>query len=215
MANRIVLPHLTPKEVKERDFAEHNFHKDLASCWSGDDFDKERAYKLVIGHAVEIFKVVYDNYRNKPAFLEDWFEEIEQEAVFRTLTVFVNVTTYGMPPLEQLERNMQAAIRDYRATLVIPKIRFIPPSPEDPPLLKMAKNAARLLTAPNPVAVRRKEFVLPRLAEKGWDVTTWAAKAKVSRHTAKNYLEAKRKTYHDSLKKLADALGVSFQEFPK
>ena len=49
---------------------------------------------------------------------------------------------------------------------------------------------------------------MPILEKKGFSIRGWARKAGVDFHTANDYLKGKSKPYPDTLKSLADALGI-------
>jgi lambda repressor-like predicted transcriptional regulator len=61
----------------------------------------------------------------------------------------------------------------------------------------------------------REAFIRPILEKKGFSVHKWATVAKVDFHTADNYLKGKAKPYPDTLKSLADALGVEVAKLPE
>jgi hypothetical protein len=61
----------------------------------------------------------------------------------------------------------------------------------------------------------REGFLRPILDKKGFSVHEWARKAKVDFHTADNYLKAKTQPRPDTLKNLADALGVTVKRLKK
>lgn len=60
----------------------------------------------------------------------------------------------------------------------------------------------------------REAFIRPILDKKGFTVHGWANQADVDFHTADNYLKGATKPYPDTLRKLADALGVKLEELP-
>ncbi len=60
----------------------------------------------------------------------------------------------------------------------------------------------------------REAFIKPILEKKGLSIRQWAINAKVDFHTADDYLKGKTKPYPDTLKKLADALGVEIGKLP-
>lgn len=70
---------------------------------------------------------------------------------------------------------------------------------------------------PNKVEVLlpRKAFLGQLLEEKGFSVHDWAKAAEVDFHTANGYLTGKTKPHPNTLKKLADALGVKVANLPK
>jgi hypothetical protein len=61
----------------------------------------------------------------------------------------------------------------------------------------------------------REELLRPILEEKGFSVHDWAKAAKVDFHTADNYLKRKTKPHPNTLKKLADALGIEVAKMPR
>lgn len=61
----------------------------------------------------------------------------------------------------------------------------------------------------------RKTFLGPILDEKGFSVHDWARAATVDFHTANDYLTGKTRPHPNTLKKLADALGVKVPSLPK
>lgn len=69
-------------------------------------------------------------------------------------------------------------------------------------------------TNPAPSSTR-EAFINPILEKKGLSVHQWANNAKVDFHTADNYLKGKTKPYPDTLKKLADALGIDIAKLPE
>jgi hypothetical protein len=72
----------------------------------------------------------------------------------------------------------------------------------------------RLAGDKKPLAFSRRNFIEPRLTSKGWSTVDWALNANVNFNTANNYLRGKTKPRRDTLKKLADALGVAATEMP-
>ncbi len=73
---------------------------------------------------------------------------------------------------------------------------------------------AALGTNAVPAGNRREAFIKPILEKKGLSIRQWAINAKVDFHTADDYLKGKTKPYPDTLKKLADALGVEVAKLP-
>lgn len=61
----------------------------------------------------------------------------------------------------------------------------------------------------------REAFLRQILHKKGFSVHGWAVEASVDFHTADDFLKGKRKPYPDTLKKLADALGIEVAELPE
>jgi hypothetical protein len=122
--------------------------------------------------------------------------------------------------LSLVESALDERIRELASKDPLPHIKMsAPASPAFPsvfasepsPLLRLVQ----AMSLPSPLSSSRRAFVQPLLDARGMSVPEWAAKAKVSRHTAQDYLDAKRKTNHSNRKLLAEALGVSFHEFPK
>jgi hypothetical protein len=70
-----------------------------------------------------------------------------------------------------------------------------------------AENSAVLTT--------REPFLRPILDQKGFSIHDWAKKANVDFHTANDYLTGKTKPHPNTLKKLADALGLKVASLPK
>jgi lambda repressor-like predicted transcriptional regulator len=64
------------------------------------------------------------------------------------------------------------------------------------------------------VSNTREAFLKPILKKTGFSIRAWARKANVDFHTADNYLKGKTKPNPDTLKELADALGVKVEELP-
>lgn len=64
-------------------------------------------------------------------------------------------------------------------------------------------------------SIMREASINAMLEKKGLSVRQWANDAKVDFHTADNYLKGKTKPYPDTLKKLADALGVDVSKLLK
>jgi len=61
----------------------------------------------------------------------------------------------------------------------------------------------------------RQRLVIPLLDNKGWSILTWANEAGVAYHTASDYLTGIRTPRRSTIVKLADALGISPNLFPK
>jgi hypothetical protein len=167
------------------------------------------------------------HYQQDPR-LEIWLRNLTERIIERAMGVVVNVEQFGDGHDLSLWyhgatiEEMRQAIVDTVEPLISGRITPTPDSPPPPPEAQRQMSAqvaagldvAARVDTPTPSQLR-KAFVQPLLDEKSWSVAEWAEKAKVSRHTANDYLEAKRKTYHSSLKELAKALGVSFHELPK
>jgi hypothetical protein len=65
---KTVLPPLTPTEIESRDEQENRLNAGLIKCWRGNDFDEERAQKLLRAYAIEIFNTICVFYRKKIGF---------------------------------------------------------------------------------------------------------------------------------------------------
>ena len=61
----------------------------------------------------------------------------------------------------------------------------------------------------------RRTVLDPLLRERGWSTLDWAQAAHVDFHTASDYLKGLTKPRRDTLKKLADALGVAITSMPE
>ncbi len=76
-------------------------------------------------------------------------------------------------------------------------------------------SASSLRPDANPTNARkRKSFVSPILASKGWSILDWASNSDVDFNTANNYLKGKTKPYESTRAKLAKSLGVEVQKLP-
>ena len=62
---------------------------------------------------------------------------------------------------------------------------------------------------------KRKSFVMPILAKKGWSIHDWATESSVDFHTASSYLKCRTNPYPSTRKKLADSLAVGVEELPQ
>jgi lambda repressor-like predicted transcriptional regulator len=217
------MPALTTEAQGQLTGLENRYHTILSGhCHSYRLFDPDGALEKIRTFSTVFFDFYYAFYSQFPAHSEHWRIASETKALERTLVWIDNFTALSSWLDDSILRTIKLTIINHaKAVLKLQRIEPIADSPRVPalvdtaneiPLLKMAR-ASMLI--PDTVASRRKAFVHPLLDAKGWSVTQWAEKAKVSRHTANNYLEAKRKTYHSSMKYLAEALGVSFQDFPK
>jgi hypothetical protein len=60
----------------------------------------------------------------------------------------------------------------------------------------------------------REAFIKSLLKDRGLSIHQWANGAKVDFHTANKYLKGKTNPYPETLKKLADALGIAVADFP-
>ena len=79
------------------------------------------------------------------------------------------------------------------------------------PLLTI-KKAASVQSAR---AEARSTVLEPLLRDRGWSTQDWAQKADVDFHTSSDYLKGLTKPRRDTLKKLADALGVAVTSMPE
>ncbi len=64
-------------------------------------------------------------------------------------------------------------------------------------------------------AVSREEALTPILRQQGLTTHGWALQAGVDFHTADDYLKGKTTPYPNTLKNLADALGITVADMPK
>ena len=64
-------------------------------------------------------------------------------------------------------------------------------------------------------AEARSTVLEPLLRDRGWSTEDWAQKANVDFHTPSDYLKGLTKPRRDTLKKLADALGVAVTSMPE
>jgi hypothetical protein len=216
------MPALTTAAQSQLTDLESRYHHVLdGHCHGHSLFDPKGALEKIRTFATVFFDFYYSFYRGYPEHAEHWRPASETKALERILVWIDNFSaTRNWLDDSILQTIKTTIIQHSKATLPLQRIKPAVDSPKisvfgdtatENPLLKMAKS----IQFTDPVASRRKAFVQPLLDAKGWSVTQWAEQAKVSRHTANSYLEGKRKTYHSSMKDLADALGVSFQEFPK
>jgi hypothetical protein len=87
-------------------------------------------------------------------------------------------------------------------------------------LLEMASpatNSRRTSNALNKkrrLVKKRRLFVLPILARKGWSILEWADESKVNFNTANHYLTGGTRPYKSTRKKLAESLGVDVDQLP-
>src|SRR6185437_15091688 len=235
----VLMPALKLAVSANLDSLERELGKKIESCFSaqGRDFNEAKAFEYLRTYLREFYDCFFRFYSEFPAYKADWSEGARHNAVKRAIDCYKDHVGISAQEAQLIKERLWRDLGDHLEELATPKNLAsilsdshaaeyaktgVDLSSGSPLLIMAATRGAKAIASQpkplipvNPVAVRRKQFVHPRLADKGWDVTMWAAKAKVTRHTANNYLEAKRKTYHDSLKKLADALGVSFQEFPR
>jgi hypothetical protein len=112
----LLLPHLKPDELEDRDHEELVLSRKLTSCWSGgDDFDVERAYQIMRGAAELIFDVTYKAYYRKVSYKAEWLPEIVNEAVFRTLKTSLPCVRDGIPDtrFSDLADTLEATVLDH------------------------------------------------------------------------------------------------------
>ena len=76
------------------------------------------------------------------------------------------------------------------------------------------KEAAKALRVPEDLATSRRRVVEPRLTALGWSTLDWAMNAKVDYNTANDYLNGLTAPRRDTIKKLADAIGIAPAELP-
>jgi hypothetical protein len=182
---------------------------------------------VLAAYAKELHIAEGHHYQQSPR-VEIWLRRLTERIAERAMGIVASVEEFGRGNGLTLEYHgatgtqMRAAMFDEVEPLISGRIIPAPTPPPPPPEVQRQMSAqvaagldvAARVDTPTPSQLR-KAFVQPLLDEKSWSVAEWAEKAKVSRHTANDYLEAKRKTYHSSLKELAKALGVSFHELPK
>jgi lambda repressor-like predicted transcriptional regulator len=218
------MPVLTDAEHTQLRVMEHELRVNLAKCVDDRSVrDHDAAFEYARTAAVSFYDFFYRKYTKHPdqTYRPHWRPASEKFAYQRVVRCLDNFSAlesllHRDDRAARLKKTISenAAFREPRlmtAVMDAPKIPTLMGTPTDSPLPQMAKFAQSF----NLVAHKRKAFVQPLLDAKGWSLAQWAEKAKVSRHTANSYMEGKRKTYHSSMKDLAEALGVSFQEFPK
>jgi hypothetical protein len=79
---------------------------------------------------------------------------------------------------------------------------------------RLASRAYGARADARPNASSRKAVIEPLLVERGWSTGDWASHANVDYNTADDYLNNRSNTRRDTIKKLADALGISPGEMP-
>jgi lambda repressor-like predicted transcriptional regulator len=223
-----VMPPLTVEFHEEMRYLETRFSRAIATCITGYKLhDQVGVFDYTRTYAVEFYDQIYGFYSQYPECRKRWKLACEYYSFQRIVHCLDNYSVIRDFFMQQdrLDKIIQT-ISDHaraksRAAAMMPIYKTVLDAPKYPPvfanttadnpLLTMAKSIKFL----DPVVSRRKSFVQPLLDEKGWSLAQWAEEAKVSRHTAKSYVEGKRKTYHSNMKQLAEALGVSFQKFPK
>jgi lambda repressor-like predicted transcriptional regulator len=217
------MPALTTEAQAQLTQIESKYHSILSGhCVTSHLSDPNGALEKIRTFAIVFFDFYYSFYSQFLTHSEHWTDASETRATERIAVQLENFTATRNWIDPSIILTIRQTIRNHAKAKSPPPIlrtMIAPPEfsaaalgiGENSPLLKVAKTM-RLL---NPEAMRRKSFVIPRLKEKGWSIADWAARAKVSRHTARDYLEANHKTTHTNRKLLAHALGVSFQEFPE
>ena len=73
----------------------------------------------------------------------------------------------------------------------------------------------RAASAQSARAEARRAVLDPLLRERGWSTLDWAQAAHVDFHTTTDYLKGLTKPRRDTLKKLAEALGVAVTSMPE
>ena len=214
------MPPLTVEFHEEMRHLENQFRRSLGSCLAGYELhDSIGAFDYTRTYAVKFYDQIYSFYSRYPEFQKSWQLACEYYAFQRIAHCLDNYFALRTFFREQDRLNkIINTISDHARSASLPKASIAPVAPVlDSPLLVMTKAATmshRLIEPPSAGEIRRA-YVQPLLDKRGWSVPEWAEKAKVSRHTAQSYLDADRKTYHYNRRKLSDALGVSFDEFPK
>lgn len=195
------------KELKRKLGLHLKFETDDSGLWN----------EYVFSYAINFYTLFHKHYMEYPDFISRAVEAARHNAVESAIDVIKKQLynfrslqpVYEKKIFERLGEHIQRE-EDKR------KPEFLAPPRIPAPSLSLTGAVPVLKLLPrNDVSTRRRAFIQPLLDAKGWDVAKWAEKAKVSRHTANDYLEGKRKTYHRSMVDLATALGVSFQDFPK
>jgi lambda repressor-like predicted transcriptional regulator len=70
-------------------------------------------------------------------------------------------------------------------------------------------------TTTKQISQYRRDFIGPKLLEKGWSRLQWAMEAEVAYNTVSDYLSGKKKPYPSTRVKLAKALGISANHLPQ
>jgi hypothetical protein len=109
----VILPHLTPEEISDRDYQELRLSRELSKCSRGSGFDSERAFHVLRAHAVEIFNVVYPAYRKKTGFGPKWIPEIIRDSAYRAMRVYSVHESYGMPSMNELAEILMDTLEDH------------------------------------------------------------------------------------------------------
>jgi lambda repressor-like predicted transcriptional regulator len=216
------MPALTSDAQAQLTAMESKYHNILSGhCHGYELFDPHGALEKIRTFATLFYDFFYSFYSQFPAYSEHWRIASETKAMERIGVWIKNfsatrnwvdasiVLTIKQTITNHAEQSLPLLLS--KPVIVAPRVPVFASIGTDSPLLTMAKRVESF----NAVSLRRKAFVQPLLDAKGWSIAQWAEKAKVSRHTANSYLEGNRKTYHTSMRDLADALGVPYQQFPK
>ena len=214
------MPALTIEAQSLLTSIEHKYHSILSGhCHGYTLSDPDGALDKIRTFATVFYDFFYSFYSKFPDHSEHWRFASEVKTIERIAAQIEKFTATRDWVNASVVHTIKLTITNHaKATAAARLIKPVLDSPKvpaigfnDSPSLRMAKS----IQFSSPVASKRKAFVQPLLDAKGWSIAEWAEKAKVSRHTAKSYLEGNRKTYHSSMKDLAKALGVTFQELPK
>jgi DNA-binding XRE family transcriptional regulator len=135
-----ILPHLKPDELEDRDHEELKLDRQLAACWSGDDFDVERSYNVMQGFAERIFDVMYAAFRKRSGYKDEWVSEIVSLAAFRTITTSLGHIQNGIRKLSlsALSETLEETVRNHLEELENSREPAVPA----PPLALTGKQAA-------------------------------------------------------------------------
>lgn len=201
------------KELQRRLGIHLDYETDDSSMWN----------EYVWSFAIQFYTLFYKHYSSFPDFAAQAEDEARNNAVEAAISVIgkklANFRSRRAIFEENISETVSEHIRREKAasmpSLILPPTMVAAAPLMAGPTLRPPVFAPLKSLIPNAASVRRRSFVQPLLDQKGWDITEWAERAGVSRHTAKDYLEGKRRTYHTSLKSLADAIGVAFQDFPR
>jgi hypothetical protein len=204
------------KELKRQLGLHLKFEEDDSGLWN----------EYVYAYAINFYTLFHEHYVSYPDFSECAVDAARHNAVVSTLDVIRKQLynfrslqpAYEKKVFERLSEHMKRE-EDKRR---LPPLPIPSPSIRIPaigigtesPLLKMAL-AAKPLAPSDPVASRRQAFIQPLLEERGWSLYDWAKEAKVSHHTASDYFNNKRRTQPYNRKGLAEALSLTYQQFPK
>jgi hypothetical protein len=139
-------------------------------------------------------------WKRHPEPLTVWYETVCKPALEKLLSKLVK---------ESIDR---ARLAEVRALMSGPKLAD-DPAPGRGEAMKTQSVAA---SSAEQLAAIRRAFATPRLADKGgWSPLDWAKAARVDFHTVNDYLKGITRPFDSTLKKLADALGVKFEDLPK